>query len=138
MSKKGWPADYRPDEPRGTELYDQVECLDRDLEQEFWFAVGRMEQDKILKIDGNEVLNGRFQTYAIPLGNHGVLLLADFDTGAGQWHLLALVVLPGAQPDRIDPSCSDFPTVDPYDVGDRLYQECCAAHGLANPHRQPI
>lgn len=43
MSKIRWPVRFRPDEPRRTGLYNIVANLRGDVEDEFWFAVRRMD-----------------------------------------------------------------------------------------------
>ncbi len=106
----------RTDAPRADEVWAKIAGGDRSLQVEFLQMEMLMEADLVAAEECLEVLDGRFETYALRLGAARQYLLCDLDTRARQWTILELS------------SGSNLLA--------EAYREACAAHGLLSPSRE--
>ncbi|WP_200341093.1 hypothetical protein [Rhodovibrio sodomensis] len=131
------PINVRSDQPHGDRLERQLVGLRGERRTQFLHTLQRMNDNRIPAADCAEVLNARYETYPINLGDGGLVLLADLNSANGGWTLLDIVMV--GTPDNVtlkQGRSLAIPEVAPADVPVRLYDACCTAHGLTAPARE--
>lgn len=131
------PVLIRGDVPQGDALAGRLEALDGDDLEELLLALEAMEYASISPADEIEVLDGRYGTYALGLGEVPLVLLCTFDRDRAEWTLLDLVACGSVNPDGVAKAArrAGGDVVAPDQIAERAYQAACQAHGLANPTR---
>lgn len=137
MVRRAMPINVRSDQPYGDRVARQLVGLQGTRRTQFLHTLKRMNDNEIPTLDCNEVLNARYETYPLKLGDGGMVLLVDLDSLSGGWTLLDILGVGTADTATLR-QCRNLGITEltAAAVPTRLYEACCAAHALTAPARE--